>query len=79
MEVEFDRTAMPCLQQVLRQMQSQEVTQEIRLPDSTPDVGKILGCWGQVLIRSKEWHGRNVNMSGGVLAFVLYAPLLRLL
>lgn len=74
MEVEFDRTAMPCLQQVLRQMQSQEVTQEIRLPDSTPDVGKILGCWGQVLIRSKEWHGRDVNMSGGVLAFVLYAP-----
>lgn len=74
MEVEFDRTAMPCLQQVLRQMQGQEVTQEIRLPDSTPDVGKILGCWGQVLIRSKEWHGRNVNMSGGVLAFVLYAP-----
>lgn len=74
MEVEFNRTAVPCLHQVLRQVQNQEVTQEIRLPESTQDLGKIVCCRGQVLIRSKEWRGRDVSMSGGVLAFVLYTP-----
>ena len=74
MELTFNKTACPCLRKAVRQIQTQEQTQEVRLPESMPDIGKVLGSWGQVLIRSKEWRGSAMAVSGGVLAWVLYAP-----
>ena len=74
MELQFNKTAIPCLKQVAREVQNQEVTQEIRLSDALPDIGKVLGAWGQILIRSKEWRTGEMGLSGGVMVFVLYAP-----
>jgi len=74
MELTFSKTACPCLRKAVSQVQTQEQTQEVRLPDSMPDIGRVLGSWGQVLIRSKEWRGSSMAVSGGVLAWVLYAP-----
>ncbi len=74
MEIKFSKTGCPCLRQVVSQVQTQEQTQELRLPDVMPDIGRVLGCWGQVLIRSKEWRGNSMSVSGGVLAWVVYAP-----
>lgn len=74
MELTFTKTACPCLRKVVSQVQTQEQTQEVRLPDAMPDIGKILGSWGQVLIRSKEWRGNAMAVSGGVMTWVLYAP-----
>lgn len=74
MELQFHKTGCPYLQQLKREMQSQEQTQEIRLPDGMPDIGKVIGAWGQPLIRSKEWRSGGMGVSGGVMAWVLYEP-----
>lgn len=74
MELEFDKRGIAYLQPLMQEVQSQEQTQELRLSDGMPDLGRILGTWGQVVLRSKEWRGDRVSMTGGVMAFVLYAP-----
>ena len=74
MEAKFIQNTLHCLRTVISQVHTGEQTQEIRLPDAYPDIGKILGCWGQVLIRGKEWRGNGLGANGGVMAFVLYAP-----
>lgn len=74
MELQFDKSEYSCLQKVLGQVQQQEETQELRISDGMPDIGSVLGAWGQPLIRSKEWRGNGITVSGGVMAWVLYAP-----
>lgn len=74
MELQFNKSVCPCLRKVISQLQTQEQTQEIRVPDSMPDIGRVLGCWGQTLIRGKEWRGNGMNVSGGVMVWVLYQP-----
>ena len=70
----FQRAAITCLDPVIREVRSAEETQEIRLPDSLPDVGTVLACWGQGILRSKEWGREAVRFSGGMMVWVLYAP-----
>lgn len=74
MEMQFQKNASPCLRWVVRELQNQEQTQEIRLDDSMPDIGRVLCAWGQVLLRGKEWHTGGMSVSGGVMACVLYMP-----
>lgn len=42
------------------------------MPDEYPDIGKILGTWGQVLLRGKEWRDGSMLVSGGVMTWILY-------
>ena len=58
----------------MRQVQTQEQTQEVRLQEGMPDIGRVLSSWAQVLVRGKEWRSGGMNVSGGVMAWVLYAP-----
>ncbi len=74
MELQFDKSEYSCLQKILGQVQQQEETQEVRISDGMPDIGRVLGAWGQPLIRSKEWRGNGITVAGGVMAWVLYAP-----
>ena len=74
MELQFNKSLCSCLKTLTRQVQNQEQTQEIRLPDGLPDIGTVLGAWGQVILRSKEWHTGSMHISGGVMAWVLYMP-----
>lgn len=74
MELEFQKTEIPCLHTVLRQVQTQEQTQEVRLNDEMPDIGRVLSCWGQVMLRGKEWRTGAISVNGGVMVWVLYAP-----
>ena len=74
MEVKFVNKSLQCLRPFYSQVHSQEQTQEVRLPDAYPDIGKVLGCWGQVMIRGKEWRSNYMGANGGVTAWVLYAP-----
>lgn len=74
MEVKFIENTLQCMRPALGQVHTGEQTQEIRLPDAYPDIGKILDCWGQVLIRGKEWRTGSVGANGGVMCWVLYAP-----
>lgn len=74
MELQFHKSACSCLQKLTAQVQNQEQTQEVRIPDGMPDIGRVLGAWGQVLMRSKEWRGSGMGVSGGVMVWVLYMP-----
>lgn len=74
MELEFEKTAWECLRPVVSQVKNEEHTMEVRLPESMPDIGRVLACWGQVLLRGKEWRGNGMSISGGVMAWVLYQP-----
>lgn len=74
MELQFNKEACPYLRTLVSRGQSQEQTQEIRIPEGMPDIGRVLDCWGQVLIRGKEWQGDAVTVSGGVQVWALYAP-----
>lgn len=74
MEMQFQKNVYDCLQLWAEDVKNEEQTQELRLPDAMPDIGSVLGAWGQILIRSKEWRGNGMNVSGGVMVWVLYAP-----
>lgn len=74
MELQFHKKEVPFLRTVMRQEQSQEQTQEVRLPEGLPDIGRVITAWGQTVIRGKEWRSGGMSVSGGVMAWVLYAP-----
>lgn len=74
MELLFSKATIPCLRQVKREIQTQEETQELRMPDDYPDIEKVIGTWGQVLLRGKEWRDGSMTMSGGVMTWILYQP-----
>ena len=74
MELQFQKHVFSCLKTGLQEIQNQEQTLEIKLPEGMPDIGRILGAWGQPVLRSKEWRSRDVLMSGGMTVWVLYAP-----
>ncbi len=74
MEMKFNSRPLGFMKPILSLVQSQEQTQELKLPDGYPDVGRILGCWGQPVIRGKEWRRSSMSTNGGVMAWVMYAP-----
>ena len=74
MDMKFESEEIRFLRPVVWENQRQEQTQEIRLPDDLPDAGRVLGCWGQCLLRSKEWRSGGMAVSGGVMTWTLYAP-----
>lgn len=74
MEMQFDRMPMPYLQKLTDSPRIQEETLEVRLPDGMPDIGRVLGAWGQVIVRGKEWNSDHMALSCGVMAWVLYTP-----
>ena len=74
MELQFHKMSIPCMQRILRQTKDQEQTLEIRLNEDMPDIGKVLSCWGQVIIRAKEWRDAQMQLSGGVTVVVMYLP-----
>ena len=73
MEMQFQKEAISYMKTLLHQGQKLEQTQQVRISDAMPDIGRILCCWGQIMIRGKEWRGDSVGVSGGVMAWVLYA------
>ena len=74
MELQFQKREATCLRPIIRETKQTELTQELRLSDGMPDAGRILGVWGQPVIRSKQWSDDQITVSGGVMAWVLYAP-----
>ena len=74
MELQFEKQSLSCLRSVLRQVQTQEQTQEVRISDGMPDIGSVLGAWGQVILRGKQWQDGEASVNGGVMVWVLYRP-----
>lgn len=73
MELQFEKKDLRFLRRVADQVIYGEQTQEVRLPDGMEDIGSVLGAWGQVILRSKEWRRGGMSISGGVTVNVLYA------
>ena len=74
MQLQFRKSLLQCLEQGIQEVKNTELTQEIRLGEGMPDVGRILGAWGQLIIRGKEWRSDAALCSCGVMVWVLYAP-----
>ena len=74
MELQFEKSTCPFLRRVVREVQNQEQTLEVKLSDGMPDIGRVLCAWGQVILRSKEWRSDSISVSGGIQTWVLYAP-----
>lgn len=74
MEFQFNKTACRCLRTVVESVQTKEETQEVRISDGLPDIGRLIGCWGQPIVRGKEWRSDEIRVSSGVMAWVAYAP-----
>ncbi len=74
MELKFSKTICPCLDTAVREIQNSEQSQEIKLTDGMPDIGRVLSAWGQVILRGKEWRSDEISFSGGMMVWVLYAP-----
>lgn len=74
LQLQFEKSRLCCLRTVTRETQSQEQTQEVRIGDGMPDIGTVIGAWGQVIVRSKEWKSDGMGVSGGTMVWVLYQP-----
>ena len=74
MELQFQSNACRCLKSLVREVCNTELTQEVRLSDGMPDIGRVLASWGQIILRSKEWQTDQVTVSGGIMVWILYAP-----
>ncbi len=74
MEMQFDKMSIAYLQKLTGGQRVQEETLELRLPEGMPDIGRVLGAWGQAVVRGKEWNGDHMTVSCGVMAWVLYVP-----
>ena len=74
MELKFQKSDMHYLDTILHEVQNQEQTQEVKLSDGMPDIGRVIAAWGMPIIRGKEWHSNRIAASGGVMVWVLYAP-----
>lgn len=72
MQLQFRKQSASYAHNIIHQICSQEETQDVKLPDSMPDVSEVLGAWGQILIRTKEWRNHQVEVSGGIMAKILY-------
>lgn len=73
MQLQLTCSQCRCLDLAVRETQNLEQTQEFRLTDGLPDIGRVIGGWGQPIFRSKEWGSGSVTFSAGMLVWVLYA------
>jgi len=74
MQLQFPKKTVTCLERVKAEIQTLEETQELRMPEEMPDIGKVLGTWGQVVLRGKQWRDESMAVSGGVMTWILYLP-----
>ncbi len=72
MELTFTPKPVDSLQQVLRDYICREETADTIVPDSYPDVTRILGAHAVAVMRSKECRTGGVSVSGGIRCHVMY-------
>ena len=71
MNLAFEKREVACLRPSVFQVQSVEQTQELRLPESMTGQVRILGAWGQPVLRVKQWQSDQLQITGGILVWVL--------
>ena len=51
LEMPFEKTTVRFWQQKLYTPVTKEETQELKLPESMPDIGRVIAAWGQPVVR----------------------------
>ena len=51
MQFSFPKKVLQCLECAVEEVKNVEITQELRLTDGMPDIGRVLTAWGQVMLR----------------------------
>ncbi|MEG1632515.1 MAG: DUF3794 domain-containing protein [Oscillospiraceae bacterium] len=74
MDVMMGKRTVVCYDKVWRYCDTREEAVETVVPDTMPDIERILGAEGAVIIRSKEVGVGSVSLSAGVAASVMYVP-----
>lgn len=74
MELQFKKESMSWLHCPVREVRNLEQTQELKLTEGMPDIGRVLAAWGQPVLRGKEWNSSSFGASGGMMIWALYAP-----
>ena len=74
MELSMKRSGIACCEKVFEYAMPVEQAAETVVPDTMPDVERILCAEGMVIIRSKEVNDGRVSVTAGVAATVIYAP-----
>ncbi len=74
MELPFEKKVCRYYRQKRYDLLNMEQTQELKVPDSMPDIGRIIASWGQVVLRGKDWKAGGAGINGGVMVWVMYAP-----
>jgi len=74
LELQFEKRELPVLSTAVREVRRTELTQEVKLSEGMPDIGRVLTSWGQVLLRSKEWNRGELGLSGAVMVWTMYLP-----
>ncbi len=74
MELQFQKERISWLRRAVREVKNLEQTQELKLSDGMPDIGRVIAAWGQPILRGKEWRSDSFGISAGMLVWVLYAP-----
>lgn len=74
MELNKEQTSVSCLDMAVQDVRTMELTQQLRLPDGMPDIGRILAAWGQMVLRGKEWQDDEITVNGGMMVWILYQP-----
>lgn len=72
MELEFQREQVTYLQSILHETVMQEENAEAIVPDSMPDMERIVDSCAGLVMRGKECQGGNVSLTGDIQASVLY-------
>jgi len=72
MELAFQEKNLRCLQLLAEARQCREETADVIVPDSSPDVDRILFADGTAVLRSKDCRQGSVTLTGGVRVRVMY-------
>lgn len=68
------RSGIACCEKVFEYAMPVEQAAETVVPDTMPDVERVLCAEGTVIIKGKEVQDGRVSVTAGVAATVLYAP-----
>lgn len=74
MELKVHETALDYLKRTVYEPIYQELTAEAVVPESMPDMERVLDAYGTVILQNKQLEGGEARLSGGVQAGVLYVP-----
>lgn len=74
MDLNFQRIPLQFLQPVIQEVQIQEETADLIVPDSYPDIATLADSAADIMLRGKDCRDGSIILSGGIRGMILYNP-----